>query len=232
MWLRRLLECIQHGVGNDTLAENAPVVADDPNAALSGNPEAYALLFSEAVRSLAAQEASVDELRTRSGVMMSAAGVVSAFLGSAALTAFSDATTNTAPTSATPRLIVGILIGSPAATPIDTRLVIVIFLGVALAITLTLLSTLLFVSLLLSRGWTFRVESRKLLAGYVERKPPATLAEIHRSLAYFFAEAHEKNGMALARLNVRFNRAARLFIAEIVVWFSVLVVILVVRLNP
>lgn len=51
-----------------------------------GPADAYRLLYEDAQRSIASQEQKVDELRSRAGILLSAAAVVSAFLGAGPLT--------------------------------------------------------------------------------------------------------------------------------------------------
>src|SRR5689334_10714906 len=46
-----------------------------------GDPEAYRLLYTEAVRAIEGQRLAVDELRSRSAVLLSAATLLGGFLG-------------------------------------------------------------------------------------------------------------------------------------------------------
>ncbi len=50
----------------------------------NADPAVYALAFDEAKRSLARQEASLDELRSRTGTLVAAAAVAASFLGASA----------------------------------------------------------------------------------------------------------------------------------------------------
>jgi hypothetical protein len=50
-----------------------------------GEPEGYALAFSEGVRALSEQQAVIDSFRTRSGLLLSGAALATSFLGQAAL---------------------------------------------------------------------------------------------------------------------------------------------------
>jgi hypothetical protein len=176
----------------------------------SGDAASYALLYDEAVRSLAAQEASVDELRSRSGVMLSAGGVVAAFLASAALTAVPNTGANS---------------GTTAATPTDPR---VLYFAIMVAVALTIVSSAIFVAILRTTAWKFHPDTKSLLTNYIEADEPASLAEIHRSLAWYMDEALDKNRSTLDRLYRAFNGGAILFVAEMVVWF----LILAVRFKP
>lgn len=46
-----------------------------------GDPEAYRILYSEAVRAIEGQRAAVDELRSRAGLYLSALAIATAFIG-------------------------------------------------------------------------------------------------------------------------------------------------------
>jgi hypothetical protein len=50
-----------------------------------GDPEGYALAFSEGVRALSEQQAVIDSFRTRSGLLLSGAAIATSFLGQASL---------------------------------------------------------------------------------------------------------------------------------------------------
>jgi hypothetical protein len=154
----------------------------------------YELLFREAARSLSAQESSVDELRSRCGVMLSATGVVSAFLGS---------------------VVISGLFGT-GGRPTEF-----VSNGIKLAVLLTILSSVAFVVPIAPMKWRFRVSVQKVLADYVEATPPKPLTEIHRSLAWYFSDAEEANSTKLRRLYWLMTVGASLFVAELLVWFVV-----------
>lgn len=59
----------------------APAVPDDPDA----TPAHYELAYDEAKRALDAQESVVNELRTRSGILIAAAAITTSFFGGQAL---------------------------------------------------------------------------------------------------------------------------------------------------
>ena len=187
-----------------------PTAASGP----TGDPASYALLLNEAIRALSAQETAVDELRTRSGVMLSAAGVVSAFLGSAALTAVSNASAKSA--------------ASPSLPPDPPFFILGMYMTILVAIVLTIVSSAVFVMILRTKSWVFQSKTKSLLGDYIETDPPASLSEIQRSLAWYMAESEEANGETLGRLYKWFNRGAIIFVIELVVWF----LILAVRLMP
>ncbi len=188
--------------------------AGDDASLPSGDPAAYALVLGEAIRALSAQEKAVDELRTRSGVMLSAAGVVSAFLGSAALTAVSNASAKSA--------------ASPSTPQDPPMLVLGMYVAILAAVVLTIGSSAVFVMILRTQSWVFQSKTKSLLADYVEADPPASLAELQRSLAWYMSDSEEKNRVTLDRLYGWFNWGAVIFVVELVVWF----LILALRLKP
>lgn len=55
----------------------------DPHA--PGDVDVYKVAFDEAVRAIEGQRSSVDEIRSRSGILLSAAAIVTGFLGPSAL---------------------------------------------------------------------------------------------------------------------------------------------------
>ena len=50
-----------------------------------GDPEAYALAFTQGVRALSEQQAVIDGFRTRSGLLLSGAAIATSFFGQASL---------------------------------------------------------------------------------------------------------------------------------------------------
>jgi hypothetical protein len=174
----------------------AGVVADRRASQLRES-ESYALLFAEARRSLAAQESSVDELRSRCGVMLSATGVMSAFLGAVVMSGLLDPSARVGPSEFVTN-------------------------GIKLAVGLAILASVCFVVPLAPRSWTFRLSAKRLLADYIETDPPASVAEIHRSLAWYFSQAETDNAGKLSVLYWMMTVGGALFIAELVVWFLVL----------
>jgi len=80
---------------------------------------------------------------------------------------------------------------------------------------------LLFVSLCLAifvllpaRGWRFVLGTKAILANYVETDPPATMAEIHRSLAWWIEVDWEMNQDMLTRRYALFGFSAVLVAGE------------------
>ncbi len=198
--------------GSKDAGEQPGVAAVRSNEA-PGDPEAYELLFGEAVRALAAQEASLDEIRVRAGTMLSAAGVISAFLGTAALTIAS-----------------GLSTAGPNPTPKEQ--IYLIYFGILLGLVFLTASSVVLVRLLPARSnWTFRVGTHELLRDYIEAEPPATMPEIHRSVAWYLADAEAKNKTGLEKLYGQFAWASWLFIGNLLAWFLVLGEVVFVRVR-
>jgi hypothetical protein len=75
------------------------------------------------------------------------------------------------------------------------------------------------VSLLLPlKTWRPTVDAHRLLADYIESDPPASLAEIHRSLAYHMQDDWKQNEDSLKTLNKRLAVAAGAIVVETVAW--------------
>jgi hypothetical protein len=196
-----------------TAAEGQPEAEAARSTEAPGDPEAYLLLFNEAVRALAAQEASLDEIRVRAGTMLSAAGVISAFLGTAALTIASGLSTT-----------------GPNPTPKEP--IYLIYFGILLGLVFLIASSVVLVRLLPARSdWIFRVGTQDLLRDYIEAEPAATMPEIHRSVAWYLADGEAKNKKALEELYRQFAWAAWLFVANLLAWFLVLGEVVFVKLR-
>lgn len=128
-----------------------------------GLPAAYELAFTEAVRSLEAQSASLDGVRNRAGIVISAAAIVAGFLGPAALRADGWA-----------------------------YFAAILFVGACIGAAVVLMPI---------KDWRSTTNVNDLISGYIEADPPATLAEIHRSLAIYMQTDWAKNEVKLVSLN-------------------------------
>ncbi len=184
-----------------------------------GEPEAYALLYAEAIRNLSAQESSLDELRGRAGVMLSAAGVVSAFLGSSTLTIASGLSTK--PTIAATGL------STPGTEP---WIVAIVYVLILIPSVMTVAAACFFVGLLPTRTWGLRVGIHELLGAYIEGDQPATMPEIHRSLAWWADASQKDNQPSLDEMYKKFGWGAKLFIGSLIGWIAALGFTVLVRL--
>jgi hypothetical protein len=81
------------------------------------------------------------------------------------------------------------------------------------------LAALISIALLLGIGrWRAITGTRELLANYVESDPPATLSEIHRSLAWHMEDAWTSNERRLRLMNRFLGVAGALVGTETIVW--------------
>jgi hypothetical protein len=152
-----------------------------------GDPLAYKLALDEAIRALEGQRASLDELRARAGILLSAA------------------------------LLIGALLGGPAAerSSLSYVLAAAVFLVLSVALSLLVLRP--------SGGWRFNVGTRALLRDYIESDQPATLAELHRSLAWFLDDDYGENQRKLKWLYRTFSAASILVAGETIMWLVAIV---------
>jgi hypothetical protein len=133
------------------------------DAEAPGNPLAYELAYTEAVRALAVQDAGLDGVRNRAGIVISAAAIVAGFLGPPTLRA--DAW------------------GYVAA---------ILFVAACLGAIFVLQPV---------KDWRSTTNASDLISAYIESDPPATMAEIHRSLAIYMQADWARNEARLVTLN-------------------------------
>lgn len=157
--------------------------AQPASAEAPGDLDAYKLAYEEAVRAIEGQRGSVDEVRSRAGVLLSAASLVAGFLGPSAIAA-------NAPSWIT-------LVAS----------------GLLLA------AAILTVIVLLPSGeWRFTIGTKRLLGDYIEADPPASAAELYRSLAWHLESDWESNRDRLHVLYRLFAGAAVCVAGETIFW--------------
>jgi hypothetical protein len=65
-------------------------------------------------------------------------------------------------------------------------------------------------------------DASKVIASYVEREPPATIAEIHKGLALKNNEYSNGNAEKLRWLYLSFGIAAFLLLVQVIAWLIVL----------
>lgn len=153
-----------------------------------GDPAAYELAYEEATRALQAQNESLDGLRSRAGVILSAAAVVAGFLGPQAL---AKAGPEWIP------LVAGVLL---------------------------LIATIPSVFVLFPMTeWHSVTGTKKLLTDYIEGETPATMAELHRSLAWHMEEDWDSNEKKLIVRNRLLASAALALVAETILWLFAII---------
>lgn len=152
-----------------------------------GDPVAYRLALDEAIRALEGQRESLDELRARAGILLSAA------------------------------LLVGALLGVPASQTQSLNYVLAasILLAIAVAASLLVLRP--------TGGWKFSVGTKALLKDYIESDPPATIPELHRSLAWHMDDDYGENQRRLKWLYRTFTTASIVVVGETIMWLIAIV---------
>jgi hypothetical protein len=65
---------------------------------------------------------------------------------------------------------------------------------------------------------SFRFDAQDLLTDYVDRTPPATLSEMHRSLSLHIRSDWQSNGRLIRRMREAFQVALVLLLLDILVW--------------
>jgi hypothetical protein len=147
-----------------------------------GDPDAYRLALDEAIRALEGQRGSLDELRARAGILLSAA------------------------------LLIGALLGGPASQTSGANYVTTaaVLLVIAVAASLLVLRP--------TGGWRFSVGTKALLKDYIESDKPATLPELHRSLAWYLDDDYAENQRRLKWLYRLFTGASILVVGETILW--------------
>ncbi|HVA73455.1 MAG TPA: hypothetical protein VNF71_02680 [Acidimicrobiales bacterium] len=158
-------------------------MAEQANPHPLGDVDAYKVAFEESVRAIEGQRASVDEIRTRSGILLSAAAIITGFLGPSAL--------------------------QPGSTSLVSF--------VAAALLLATVAPVVFV-LLPTQGWAFSVGTKNLLRDYIEADPPASVAELYRSLAWYLEVDWESNKQLLDERYRLFTFAALALVGETMAW--------------
>lgn len=75
-------------------------------------------------------------------------------------------------------------------------------------------------ALLASPKWRTSTNTHSLLVDYIEATPPASLAETHRSLAYYMQEDRDENERELRRRNRAVTIAAAAVALETLAWLA------------
>lgn len=182
------LSDLRPSLGRWLLAEpTSSVPAATRLSEASGDPDAYALLYAEAVRALDGQRDGLNELRSRTGILLSSA------------------------------LIIGGLLGTPATAAGNATAILAAsgFLAGAAAFSLYLLWP--------TPGWRFTMGTKSLLADYIEHVDPATMPELHRSLAWHLDKDYTDNQVKLDRLYRAFIIAGVLVLLETMMWLVAIV---------
>jgi hypothetical protein len=168
--------------------------------------EAERIVYEESVRALGQQRELLDGLRNRSGTLLAAASVATAFLSAQALLGDQP---------------IGVVQGQVLARrELDTLAwsAIVLFCAVVL----------LTVTVLIPWRWTFVHHPHALIGVHLESLDPprgwqpSTLHEIYRDLSYWNGVHYDENGRKLRVIFGLFGLACAALAAEIVLWLILL----------
>lgn len=159
-----------------------------------------ALAYQEAVRRITEQRSRLDSVRTRAATLLSAASIVTSFLGAEAL---KDPTSKPG-------------VGSAADRTLQCAELIAIgaFVGVCIVC--------LWILLPKRKGWTFGFKPAKLIKDYVDRPASSDdtsdLKQVQRNLALWLGKYHDQNEPALELRFTLLQVGALLIGIEVVAW--------------
>jgi hypothetical protein len=154
------------------------------------------IAFTQSLRGPTEQRARLDNLRTRAATLISAAAIVTSFLGAEAL---KDTRTGAG--------------GQPEADrtlELWELLAIAAFVGVGVLCLVILAPK--------TKGWLFRISGRRLLEDYIDAENPPDLPLFQRQLIGHIEDAHDANEEKLRPLIVCFQIGAILLALEVLFW--------------
>lgn len=158
------------------------------------------LVYTESVRAITQQEAALDSLRARTGTLLAAASLITAFLGTAALDR---------------NQALDIVRGEPHfVTDLDLLAWTAIGEFVAVAI--------LSLFILWPWTWVFSTSARVLIEDHVDVPDRNSTAQLHRFLALSIESHWDTNQQLLDRLVWLFRAASLVLVSEVVTWLIVL----------
>ena len=165
---------------------------------MASNPQE--LIYNEAQRAVALQAASVDELRSRTGVLLAVAALSASFLGRSALE-----------DGDFPLLEIG--------GGICLALVGVLSVAILIPWATDRKSTRPHYASAdaKGRGWFFTLDARKLIADF-KKKGADDLPAMHLALAKSLADDHDENARPLTRMYRCFEFAAVLLVVGVGLW--------------
>jgi hypothetical protein len=155
----------------------------------------YEIAYDAATRAVADQRARLNDVRGRAATLLSAAAIVTSFIGARAL---DDQRVLASGEAITDRSLQGWEIAGIAA-----------FIALA-AMTIAVL--------LPWSGWTFRLGARNLVRDYADGPDAATADEMQRDLALHLDGHYDRNEARMERLFWAFRIAAVLLAFEVVAW--------------
>lgn len=155
----------------------------------------YQLAYLESQRNLTQQAVVLDNIRTRAGLVITAANVVTAFLGAPAIKA---ATTPLDPSSFAPGLTFG---------------------GWLALISFAIVGVCSVAMLWPRKGWNFRFSAGEIV-DRIEKRPEIRLPEMHKTLARFNDDSFSKNEEKISQLFWLLEIAAVFLFLEAGFWLA------------
>lgn len=154
------------------------------------------IAFEQSMRGITEQRARLDNLRTRAATLISAAAIVTSFLGAEALK-------DTKPGAGGQQV--------PDRTlELWEALAIAAFLGVGVVCLIILTPR--------TKGWLFRISGRVLLKDYIDVEDPPDVPALQRELIAHIEDAHAENERKLRPLFVCFQAGTLLLALEVLFW--------------
>jgi len=169
--------------------EPEPIAADVPG---EDRAPLYQLAYQESQRNLTQQAAVLDNLRTRAGLILTAANVITALLGAPAI---KNATTPVAG-GAAPGLSLGGWLAVAAFAVVGVASIVILWPW---------------------KGWTFSFDIKKMVK-LLDNNPDVTLAETYQRLALENEKSVDDNGKKLHYLFLALEAAAFALFLEAVFW--------------
>jgi hypothetical protein len=155
----------------------------------------YEIAYEAATKAVADQRTRLNDVRSRAATLLSAAAIVTSFIGARAL---DDQRVLSNGEVVSDRALQGWEIA-----------------GIASFVALAALTVAV---LMPWHGWTFRLGARNLIRDYTEGPNPATADEMQRDLALHLDNHYERNEARMERLFWAFRIAAVLLAFEVVAW--------------
>jgi hypothetical protein len=157
------------------------------------------LVYQQALRALTDQRATLDNLRTRAATLLSAAAIVTSFLGAEAL---KDQRPNAA----------GVLVDDHSLQSAELVAVVAFIAVVACTLYVVLPSFKRF------GGFTFSFDPASMLSRYVDADPQPSTDEVRRTMIRWCGTYGEKNEPKIEHRFWAFSLGVVLLAAEILAW--------------
>jgi len=188
------------------VADSTAEVSDQPAVTSADRAAIYEFVYHESQRNLTQQAAVLDNVRSRAGLLITAANIVIAFLGAPAI---KNATTPSSASTNVPGLTLG------------GWLAVGCFVIVGVCSIATLWPR---------RGWLFRFGAKEII-DRVDRQPDETLPLMQRKLALLNEDSYLANEKKIDRLFWLLEVAAIFLFFEAALWLSSLAQVRILGLQ-